>query len=110
MHHHPAIEAVDTVLAYQVGSRLQAEVDIVLPPGMPLRAAHDIGESLQRRLEGLPGVERAFVHLDTETAHGRDQDSRHSCSLSRQKRQQRMASCWGRHTLSRRRRRTSTLL
>ena len=40
--------------------------DIVLPFDMPLRDAHDIGEALQLRLEGLEDVERAYVHLDFE--------------------------------------------
>jgi divalent metal cation (Fe/Co/Zn/Cd) transporter len=31
---------------------------------MTLKDAHDIGDSLQTRLEKLPEVEIAFVHLD----------------------------------------------
>ena len=34
------------------------QLDIVLPPDMPLRAAHDIGEALQRDIERL-GVQKA---------------------------------------------------
>lgn len=45
------------------------EVDIVLPPEMPLRDSHDIAESLQIKLESIPSVERAFVHADYETSH-----------------------------------------
>lgn len=33
------------------------------------REAHDIGEGLQNKLEQLPEVERAFVHLDYEYTH-----------------------------------------
>jgi divalent metal cation (Fe/Co/Zn/Cd) transporter len=36
---------------------------------MPLREAHDIGEALQEKLERLPEIERAFVHLDYEFTH-----------------------------------------
>jgi len=36
---------------------------------MTLMEAHDIGESLQRRLEQLNEVERAFVHVDHEVDH-----------------------------------------
>lgn len=36
---------------------------------MVLRDSHDIGESLQQKLESLPDVERAFVHADYETSH-----------------------------------------
>ena len=35
----------------------------------PLWKAHDIGERLQDKIEALPGVERAFVHVDHETSH-----------------------------------------
>ncbi len=36
---------------------------------MDLHKAHDIGETLQQKLESLENVERAFVHLDYEYAH-----------------------------------------
>ncbi|RYY34298.1 hypothetical protein EON62_03435, partial [archaeon] len=42
---------------------------MVLPPNMPLHKAHDIGESLQKAIETQDYVERAFVHLDTESEH-----------------------------------------
>ncbi|VEL06599.1 unnamed protein product [Protopolystoma xenopodis] len=45
------------------------QVDIVLPKDMVLREAHDIGETLQKKIERLENVERAFVHLDYEFAH-----------------------------------------
>jgi divalent metal cation (Fe/Co/Zn/Cd) transporter len=44
-------------------------VDIELPEDMSLREAHDIGESLQNKLEALTEVERAYVHLDYESSH-----------------------------------------
>lgn len=39
------------------------EVDLVLPETMSLKEAHDIGQSLQDRLEMVTSIERAFVHL-----------------------------------------------
>ncbi|KAF3792469.1 Metal tolerance protein 10 [Nymphaea thermarum] len=68
-NHHVEIRHIDTVRAYTFGSHYFVEVDIVLPGDMPLRKAHDIGEELQERLEQLPQVERAFVHLDFECSH-----------------------------------------
>ncbi|PKA63257.1 Metal tolerance protein 5 [Apostasia shenzhenica] len=68
-NHHKAIRHIDTVRAYTFGSHYFVEVDIVLPSDMPLREAHDIGEALQEKLEHLPEVERAFVHLDYEFTH-----------------------------------------
>ncbi|KAG0450393.1 hypothetical protein HPP92_026804 [Vanilla planifolia] len=68
-NHHKAVRHIDTVRAYTFGSHYFVEVDIVLPSEMPLREAHDIGEALQEKLELLPEVERAFVHLDYEYTH-----------------------------------------
>lgn len=68
-NHNEAIKHIDTVRAYTFGSHYFVEVDIVLPAGMPLKEAHDIGESLQEKLEQLPEIERAFVHLDYEYSH-----------------------------------------
>ncbi|RZC92927.1 hypothetical protein C5167_007252 [Papaver somniferum] len=68
-NHHKAIMHIDTVRAYTFGSHYFVEVDIVLPSAMPLREAHDVGESLQIKLERLPEIERAFVHLDYEFTH-----------------------------------------
>ncbi|KAG6535210.1 hypothetical protein ZIOFF_000174 [Zingiber officinale] len=68
-NHHKAIRQIDTVRAYTFGSHYFIEVDIVLPSEMPLREAHVIGEALQEKLEQLPEIERAFVHLDYEYTH-----------------------------------------
>ena len=69
LNHDKNVTAVDTVRAYHFGNQLLVEVDIVLPKGMPLKQTHDIGESLQIKLESLDEVERAFVHLDWEFEH-----------------------------------------
>ena len=45
------------------------EVDIVMDGETPLWKAHDLSQQLQDQLETLPGVERAFVHVDHETTH-----------------------------------------
>lgn len=68
-NHSEEIRHIDTVRAYTFGTHYFVEVDIVLPSEMPLNQAHDIGESLQEKLEQLPEVERAFVHLDFEYMH-----------------------------------------
>lgn len=66
---HPQVTHVDTCRAYFAGTNLFVEVDIVLPPTMELRESHDIGEDLQIKLESLPDVERAFVHVDYDIFH-----------------------------------------
>lgn len=77
-NHHKAVRHIDTVRAYTFGSHYFVEVDIVLPAGMPLQEAHDIGESLQEKLELLPEIERAFVHLDYEYSHKPEHAQAHS--------------------------------
>ena len=69
LHHDPRILAVDTVLAYRIGTKLHCEVHIALPGDMTLRVAHDIGESLEKNIEKLEDVELAWVHLDFEWSH-----------------------------------------
>ncbi|KAM3198105.1 hypothetical protein ACQJBY_073297 [Aegilops geniculata] len=68
-NHHEEIRHIDTVRAYTFGTHYFVEVDVVLPGDMPLSQAHDIGEALQEKLEQLPEVERAFVHVDFEFTH-----------------------------------------
>ncbi|ORY01657.1 hypothetical protein BCR34DRAFT_493690 [Clohesyomyces aquaticus] len=69
MTHSPHVKQIDTVRAYHSGPRLIVEVDIVMDPEESLRATHDIAEELQIKLESLPDVERAYVHVDYETSH-----------------------------------------
>lgn len=69
MTHSDSIERIDTVRAYYSGPRIVAEVDIVIDRNERLEIAHDIAEDLQTKLEKLPSIERAFVHIDYETSH-----------------------------------------
>jgi cation diffusion facilitator family transporter len=67
--HSPAIRQIDTVRVYHSGPRLIAEVDVVMDPNESLQETHDVAEDLQFKLESLPDVERAYVHVDYETDH-----------------------------------------
>jgi len=69
MTHDDRITHIDTVRAYHSGPRLIVEVDIVMPEVTTLKETHDIAESLQIKLEALPDVERAYVHVDWESEH-----------------------------------------
>lgn len=53
--------------AYHAGDGVWVEVDILLHPHTPLMKSHDISETLQYCLEGLPEVDRAFVTVDCES-------------------------------------------
>jgi len=63
------IQQIDTVRAYHSGPNYFVEVDIVMDASTPLWKAHDISQQLQDKIEILPNVERAFVHVDHETTH-----------------------------------------
>ena len=67
--HSPDVEGIDTVRVYHSGPRLIAEVDIVMNATSSLRDTHDVAEELQIKLEDLPDIERAYVHVDYETTH-----------------------------------------
>jgi divalent metal cation (Fe/Co/Zn/Cd) transporter len=64
LQHSPLIQKIDTVRAFHFGTSFLVEVELILPESMSLKEAHDIGDSLQDKLENLPEVEIAFVHLD----------------------------------------------
>nr|CAD1827220.1 unnamed protein product [Ananas comosus var. bracteatus] len=69
IRHDSRVKHIDTVRAYTFGVLYFVEVDIQLSEEMPLKEAHAIGESLQIKIEKLPEVERAFVHVDFECTH-----------------------------------------
>ena len=41
----------------------------MMPGDTPLSRAHDVAQQLQDKIEVLPGVGRAFVHVDHEYTH-----------------------------------------
>ncbi|KAK7967082.1 cation efflux family protein [Apiospora aurea] len=55
--------------AYHAGQKYYVEVDIIMDQDIALRVSHDVSQTLQRKLEGLGDVERAFVHVDYEDVH-----------------------------------------
>ncbi|KAH9043679.1 CDF-like metal transporter [Lactarius pseudohatsudake] len=63
------IEKIDTVRVYHSGPDYFVEVDVVMDANTPLWKAHDISQQLQDKIEILPNVGRAFVHVDHETTH-----------------------------------------
>ncbi|KAL9655581.1 hypothetical protein ABK040_002246 [Willaertia magna] len=71
MNHSEEIEKIETVAAWYSGSNIVVEMHIVLPHDMALKQAHDIGETLQLKIESLPDIERCYVHLDYDTEHSK---------------------------------------
>lgn len=60
----PNVLGVHDLRAHYVGNRLHVELHIEVPPELTLRGAHDISHEVKKRIEELPEVEVAFVHVD----------------------------------------------
>jgi len=69
VEHDTRIQHLDTVLVYHYGNKFLTEVHVVMDKEMPLKDVHDILETLERKLESLDFIERAFVHPDYEFCH-----------------------------------------
>ncbi|KAL9105970.1 MAG: hypothetical protein Q9227_008925 [Pyrenula ochraceoflavens] len=69
MTHDRRILKVDTCRAYHAGQQYYVEVDIIMDEEAPLKVTHDVSQTLQRKIEGLADVERAFVHVDYDDEH-----------------------------------------
>ncbi|OQS02878.1 Cation Diffusion Facilitator (CDF) Family [Thraustotheca clavata] len=61
--HHPNMQA-DIVRAYHFGNNFLVELEVILPGEMTVYDSHDISLALQKKVEELDQVERAFVHVD----------------------------------------------
>jgi len=61
---------VDCTRVYYCGSRYHVEMEIVLDGSTPLTESHDVALIIQHRIEKLPEVERAFVHVDYQKRDG----------------------------------------
>jgi len=60
------IKRVGGVRAHYVGDRIHAELSIVLSKNLKASKTHQIGEKVQKAVESIERVERAFVHIDYE--------------------------------------------
>ena len=65
-HHSPLVRKIDAVRAYHFGTHFLVEVDVLLPNDLQLSDAVHVGIDLEQKIEALPEVERAFVHLNCE--------------------------------------------
>ncbi|CAF1083260.1 unnamed protein product [Rotaria sordida] len=65
-HHSSLIRKIDTVRAYHFGTHFLVEIDVLLPDDLRLSEAVHVGIGLEQKIEALPDVERAFVHLNCE--------------------------------------------
>jgi cation diffusion facilitator family transporter len=55
---------LNDVRAHYVGSFIHVEVHIELDERMDTKRAHDIGKAVQRKIEEMRNVDKAFIHID----------------------------------------------
>ncbi|WP_258083429.1 cation diffusion facilitator family transporter [Thermococcus thermotolerans] len=60
----PNVLGVHDLRAHYVGNKLHVELHVEVPPELTLKEAHDISEEVKKRIEEIPEVEVAFVHVD----------------------------------------------
>eukprot|EP00667_Euglena_gracilis_P015720 EG_transcript_16373 len=57
---------LDWLRCYHLGNNVVVEVEIVMPGDLTLHKTHDVAVRLQREIETISVVERAYVHVDHE--------------------------------------------
>ena len=62
----PNVLGIHDLRAHYVGSKLHVELHIEVPDGLDLKEAHDISEEVKRRIEEMPEVDVAFIHVDIQ--------------------------------------------
>ncbi|KAK0405846.1 hypothetical protein QR680_018231 [Steinernema hermaphroditum] len=64
VNHDHRVKALDTVYVYHMGANYLVELHVLMDEDLSLKEAHDVSEELQVKIERMPYVERAFVHVD----------------------------------------------
>ncbi len=60
----PGVLDTHDVIAHYVGTLIEIEVHINVDRRLNIEKAHDIGKVVQRAIEGMDGIARAFIHID----------------------------------------------
>jgi cation diffusion facilitator family transporter len=60
----PGVIGLNDVRAHYVGTQIEAEVHIYVNNKLNIRKAHDLGKVVQKKVEGIPDISRAFIHID----------------------------------------------
>lgn len=58
------IRGIHDVRAHYVGNYIHVEIHISLDQTLTLTQAHDIGKNVQRAVESIESIHKAFVHID----------------------------------------------
>ncbi|MBI5642174.1 MAG: cation transporter [Deltaproteobacteria bacterium] len=60
----PGVRAINTVRAHYVGNFIHVEIHVEVDKNLSTQASHDIGKGVEKRVEGIGSLEKAFVHID----------------------------------------------
>lgn len=60
----PSVMGIHDVRAHYVGNYIHVEIHITLDQSLTLTQAHDIGKNVQRAVEAIESIHKAFVHID----------------------------------------------
>jgi len=60
----PNVLGIHDLRAHYVGNKLHVELHVEVPPELSLKEAHDVSEEVKRRIEEMPEVDVAFIHVD----------------------------------------------
>lgn len=58
------VRGVHDVRAHYVGHRIHVEIHIEVDPELSTRQSHDVAGAVRHAIEDLPGIDRAFIHVD----------------------------------------------
>ncbi|MBI5970541.1 MAG: hypothetical protein HY884_05250 [Deltaproteobacteria bacterium] len=58
------VKNINTVRAHFVGSFIHVEIHIEVDKLLPTLDSHAIGKQVERGVESLKAIEKAFVHID----------------------------------------------
>ncbi|CAL5975144.1 Cation_efflux family protein [Hexamita inflata] len=63
---NPKITEVEGFVGYQSGQQIVLEITLKVSKTATIKQAHDICQKLQNGFEAVPGIERCFVHMESD--------------------------------------------
>jgi cation diffusion facilitator family transporter len=58
------IKGINDLRAHYVGNRVHVEIHVEVNKSITTKKSHDLGKTVQRKIESMPNVCRAFIHID----------------------------------------------
>ena len=58
------VRAIKTVRAHYVGNFIHVEIHVEVDKDLTTLESHAIGEEVERGIESIASIEKAFVHID----------------------------------------------